>query len=122
MKTPMSSSIKLDKDEKEETTTSKAQGKRSTEPSQSAQMEAHRKVRYDMTLFSSVEDYYRYKQKFVKRKVVSGKSINFSQLQHFGFKGLFSRMGWLPVMTISEPIFPTLVRAFYSRVAYGLVD
>ena len=85
-------------------------------------MEAHRKVRYDMTLFSSVEDYYRYKQKFVKRKVVSGKSINFSQLQHFGFKGLFSRIGWLPVMTISEPIFPTLVRAFYSRVAYGLVD
>ena len=23
-------------------------------------------------------------------------------------------------MTISEPIFPTLVRAFYSRVTYGL--
>ena len=67
-----------------------------------------------MTLFSSVEDYQRYKQKFAQRKVVPGRSINFSQLQHFGFEGLFGRMGWLPVVMISELIFPTLVRAFYS--------
>ena len=67
-----------------------------------------------------MEDYQRYKQKFVKRKVVLGRNINFSQLQHFGFEGFFSRMGWLPVVTISEPIFLTLVRAFYSRATYGL--
>ena len=29
-------------------------------------------------------------------------------------------MGWLPVVKISESIFPTLVRAFYSRATYGL--
>ena len=29
-------------------------------------------------------------------------------------------MGWLPVVTILEPIFLTLVRAFYSRATYGL--
>ena len=29
-------------------------------------------------------------------------------------------MGWLPIVTISEPIFPTLVHAFYSRATYGL--
>ena len=29
-------------------------------------------------------------------------------------------MGWLLVVTIFELIFPTLVRAFYSRVTYGL--
>ena len=28
-------------------------------------------------------------------------------------------MGWLPIVTISESIFPTLVCAFYSRVTYG---
>ena len=28
--------------------------------------------------------------------------------------------GWLPVVTISEQIFSTLVRTFYSRVTYGL--
>ncbi|RVW76433.1 Retrovirus-related Pol polyprotein from transposon RE1 [Vitis vinifera] len=31
-----------------------------------------------------------------------------------------SLMGWLPVVTISKSIFPTLIRAFYSRVTYGL--
>ena len=67
-----------------------------------------------MTLFSSIEDYQRYKQKFAQRKVVPGRSVNFSQLQHLGFEGLFRRMGRLPVVMISEPIFPTLVRAFYS--------
>ncbi|RVW95010.1 hypothetical protein CK203_040012 [Vitis vinifera] len=79
-----------------------------------------RKARYDTTLFSSVENYQRYKQKFAQRKVVPGRSVNFSQLQHFGFKRLFDRMGWLPVVTISESIFPTLVLAFYSRATYGL--
>ncbi|RVW92930.1 Retrovirus-related Pol polyprotein from transposon RE1 [Vitis vinifera] len=75
-----------------ETDTSRAQGKRPIEPSQPEQTEARRNAR----------------------------SVNFSQLQHFGFEGLFGRMGWLPVVTISEPVFPTLVRAFYSRVTYEL--
>ena len=83
-------------------------------------MEACQKARLDTTLFSSNEDYQRYKQKFAQRKVVPGRSVNFSQLQHFGFEKLFGRMGWLPVVTISEPVFPTLVRAFYSRATYGL--
>ena len=29
-------------------------------------------------------------------------------------------MGWLPVVTILESNFPTLVRAFYLRATYGL--
>ena len=73
-----------------------------------------------MTLFSSIEEYQRYKQKFTKRKVVPEKSINFSQLQYFGFEGLSGRMGWLLVVTIFESIFPTLVHAFYSQVTYRL--
>ncbi|KAL6316782.1 hypothetical protein AAG906_021082 [Vitis piasezkii] len=57
--------------------------------------------------------------RFRQRKVVAGRNINFAHLQHFGFESLFARMGWLPLVTISEPIFPTLVRAFYSRVTFG---
>ena len=72
---------------------SRAQGKRPTESSQPDQTEARRKARYDTTLFSFVEEYQRYKQKFAERKVVPGRSINFSQLQYFGFEKLFSRMG-----------------------------
>ena len=66
-------------------------------------------ARFDIALFNFVEDYQQYKQKSTQRKVVPGRNINFSQLQHFKFEGLFSRMGWLPMVTISEPIFPTLV-------------
>ena len=83
-------------------------------------MEARRKARFDTTFFNSVEDYQRYKQKFAQRKVIPGRSITLSQLQHFRFEGFFSRMGWLPVVTISEPIFSTLVRVFYLRATYGL--
>ncbi|KAL6311961.1 hypothetical protein AAG906_007451 [Vitis piasezkii] len=77
---------------------SRAQGKRPAEPSQPDQSEARRKA----------------------RKVVPGRSINFSQLKYFGFEEIFGRMRWLPVVTISEPIFPTLIRTFYSRVTYGV--
>ncbi|KAL6316947.1 hypothetical protein AAG906_024485 [Vitis piasezkii] len=57
--------------------------------------EARRKARYDTTLFSSVEDYQRYKQNLPREKSFQG-------------EGLFIRMGWLPVVKIFEPIFPTL--------------
>ncbi|KAL6349908.1 hypothetical protein AAG906_002015 [Vitis piasezkii] len=55
-----------------------------------------------------------------RRRVVPGRSINFSQLKYFGFEVIFGRMRWLPVVTISEPIFPTLIRTFYSRLTYGV--
>ena len=29
-------------------------------------------------------------------------------------------MGWLPMVTVSKPIFPTWVQAFYSRATYGI--
>ncbi|RVW23100.1 hypothetical protein CK203_099960 [Vitis vinifera] len=40
--------------------------------------------------------------------------------KHFRFKGIFTRIGWVLVVTISELVFPTLVQAFYSRVNYGM--
>ena len=67
-----------------------------------------------------MEDYQQYKQHFSQRRVVPRRNNNFPQLQHFEFEGIFTRMGWLPMVTISEPIFPNLVQAFYSRVTYGL--
>ena len=105
---------------KRETATSRAQDKRPAEPSQPKHTEARQKARYDTTLFSFIEDYQRYKQKLTLRKVIPGRSINFSQIQYFRFERLFSRMGWLPIVTIFKPIFPTLVRAFYSWVTYEL--
>ncbi|WKA06827.1 hypothetical protein VitviT2T_024708 [Vitis vinifera] len=53
-----------------ESTASRAQGKHPTESSQPAQTEACQKARFDTTLFSTMEDYQRYKQNFAQRKVV----------------------------------------------------
>ncbi|RVW62350.1 hypothetical protein CK203_062881 [Vitis vinifera] len=100
-----------------EPATSRAQGKCLPEPSQP---EASRKVCFDTTLFSTIEDYQQYKQHFAQKVVVPERNINFFQLQRFRFEGLFMRMGWLSVVTVSEPIFPILVRAFYSRMTYGM--
>ena len=47
-----------------ETTASRAQGKCSVEPSQPSEAEACRKARFDTNLFTSMEEYQRYKQKF----------------------------------------------------------
>ena len=63
-----------------DTTTSRAQGKRPAEASQPGEAEARRKARFDIGLFTSMEEYQRYKQKFAQRKVVPGRNINFSQL------------------------------------------
>ena len=71
-------------------------------------------------MFSSVENYQWYKQHFAQRQVVLRRNINFPQLQHFEFNDLLTRMGWLLVVTILEPVFLTLVRAFYSRVTYSM--
>ncbi|RVW16178.1 Retrovirus-related Pol polyprotein from transposon RE1 [Vitis vinifera] len=72
--------------------TSRAQGKRPVEPSQPEQTEARRKARFDTALFSSNEDYQRYKQKFAQRKVVSGRNVNFSQLSTLALRGCSD--GW----------------------------
>ena len=76
-----------------DTAASRAQGKRPAEPSQPDEAKARRKARFDTGLFTSMEEYQRYKQKFSHKKVVLGRNINFSQLQHFDFEGLFARMG-----------------------------
>ncbi|RVX04850.1 hypothetical protein CK203_025064 [Vitis vinifera] len=105
MKTPMSSSIKLDKDEKGKSidptmyrgmiafllyltpsrpdimysmrlTTTRAQGKRLVEPSQ---REACRKTRFENFLFNVVEKYQWYKQHFSHKRVVLERDIDFAQ-------------------------------------------
>ncbi|RVW37819.1 Retrovirus-related Pol polyprotein from transposon RE1 [Vitis vinifera] len=60
-----------------------------------------------------------YKQKFAQRKVVPGRSVNFSQLQHFGFEGLFGRMDDCRCDDF-EPIFSDSVCGFLFPRTYGL--
>ena len=100
-----------------ETAAARAQGKRPAEPSET---EARRKARFDTHLFSTAEEHQRYKSLFAKRTILPGRDIDFVQLSSFGFQDLFARMGWLPLVALTEPIFPTLVRTFYANMRYSL--
>ncbi|RVW69440.1 hypothetical protein CK203_062792 [Vitis vinifera] len=86
MKTPMSSSIKLDKDEKGDN--------------------------FELIGFSDVD--------FAGCKVERKSTSDTCHFLGHSLVFMAYQMGCLPVVTIFEPIFPTLVRAFYSRVTYGL--
>ena len=66
-------------------------------------------MRVDITLFSTIEEYQRYKQHFAQRQVVPERISIFPKLRRFGFEGLFTRMGWFSVVRIYEPVFSTLV-------------
>ena len=59
--------------------------------------------------------YERYKSYFFKRIILPGRDIDFVQLRQFRFEEYFLQMGWLPIMTLKDPIYPKLVRAFYSN-------
>ena len=97
--------------------TSKAQGKRPAE-SPAPEAEVRRKARFDTSSFVTAEAYKRYRDLFITRKVIPGRDIDFVQMRQFGFVELFTRMGWLSAVSISEPVFPTLVRTFYATMTY----
>ena len=40
---------------------------------------------------------------------------DFVQLGQSKFGEYFLQMGWLPIMSLKDPIYPKLVRAFYSN-------
>ena len=92
---------------------SKALGKGPAQASQDGQVKARRKARFDTNLFTSIDEYQRYKQHFVQRKVVAGRNINFAHLQHFGFESLFARMG---VAALSD-----YFRAHFSDISQGIL-
>ena len=45
-----------------------------------------------------------------------GRDIDFIQLIQFRFGEIFLKIGWLPIMTVKEPIYPKLIQTFYSNV------
>ena len=60
--------------------------------------------------------YERYKSYFFNRTILPSRDIDFVHLSQFRFREFFLKMGSLPIMTVKEPIYPKLIRAFYSNV------
>ena len=60
--------------------------------------------------------YERYKSYFFNRTILPSGDIDVVSLSQFRFREYFLKIGWLPIMTVKEPIYPKLIRAFYSNV------
>ena len=91
---------------------SHGQGKR---PSNANEPDERRKPQFNLGLFSSQSMYERYKSYFFNRTILL-ENIDFVQLSQFRFGEYFLKMGWLPIMTVKEPIYLKLIQAFYSNV------
>ena len=69
-----------------------------------------------MSLFRSPVDHERYYLDFHQRKVIADRDIDFSSLEGSHLEALFSDMGWLPLVTLYELVYPILVHVFFARV------
>ncbi|RVW72892.1 hypothetical protein CK203_056382 [Vitis vinifera] len=127
MKTPMSSFIKLDKDEKGKSTNSTMyRGMIGLLDWIFGRLEA-RVSDLDCLSFSRASQsvsvpvplHFRTPRVSVDKRPTEPSQPKAHQ-KHFRFKGIFTRIGWLPVVIVSELVFPTLVRDFYLRVNYGM--
>ena len=68
-----------------------------------------------MSLFGSPVEHERYCLDFRQRKVIAGRDINFSSLEGSRLEALFSDMGWLPLVTLHDLVYPILVQVFLAR-------
>ena len=77
--------------------------------------EERRRARVDMSLFGSLVDHESYYSDFCQWKVIAGQDIDFSSLEGSRLKALFFDKRWLPLVTLHEPVYPTLVQVFFAQ-------
>ena len=77
--------------------------------------EGCQRARVDMSLFRSPVDHECYCSDFHQQKVIEGRDIDFSSLEGSRLEALFSDMGWLQLMMLHEPVYPTLVQVFFAQ-------
>ena len=91
---------------------SRARGKRpfetKTKTEHAHAREERQKAQADMSLFGSLAEHERYCSDFRQKKVIAGRDVNFS-LEGSRLETLFSKLGWLPLVSLHEPVYPTLV-------------
>ena len=68
-----------------------------------------------MSLFGLPVNHERYCLDFRQQKVIASRDIDFSLLEGSRLEALFSDMGWLSLVTLHEPVYPTLVQVFFAR-------
>ena len=69
-------------------------------------VKVHKRVTFDRCLFTTLELASRFNIHFANKTVNSGRNIDFSKLCYFQFDSLFLIIGWLPIISVKELVYP----------------
>ncbi|KAJ9691570.1 hypothetical protein PVL29_013682 [Vitis rotundifolia] len=69
-------------------------------------VEARKKATFNRATFITLELAQRFNLHFHNRTIIPGRNIDFSKLSYFQFDRLFMRMGWLPIVSLKEFLYP----------------
>ena len=87
-------------------------------PAVEASPEVRKKATFDRSMFATPDLAQRFHLHFANRTVIPGRNIAFAKLSYFHFDVLFARMGWLPIVSVNEFVYPKLVKCFYSNMTF----
>ena len=93
-------------------------GNKGKRPVVEASSEVHKKATFDQSTFTTPELARRFHIHFANRTVIQGRNIDFVKLNYFHFDALFARMGWLPIVSVKEFVYPRVVKCFYSNMTF----
>ena len=83
-----------------------------------ASAEVRKKASFDRSTFTTPELAQRFHIHFANRTVIPSRNIDFAKLNYFHFDVLFARMGWLPIVSVKEFVYPKVVKCFYSNMTF----
>ncbi|WJZ84204.1 hypothetical protein VitviT2T_003819 [Vitis vinifera] len=87
-------------------------------PAVEASPEVRKKATFDRSTFATPDLAQRFHLHFANRTVIPGRNIAFAKLSYFHFDVLFARMGWLPIVSVNEFVYPKVVKCFYSNMTF----
>ena len=83
-----------------------------------ASLEVHKKATFDRFTFTTPELAQRFHIHFANRTVILGRNIDLVKLNYFHFDVFFARMGWLPIVSMKEFVYPRVVKCFYCNMKF----
>ena len=83
-----------------------------------ASPEVCKKATFDRSMFATPDLAQRFHLHFANRTVIPGRNIDLAKLSYFHFDVLFARMGWLPIVSLNEFVYPKVVKCFYSNMTF----
>ena len=81
-------------------------------------IEVRKNATFDWSTFTTPKLAQRFHLHFSNRIVIPGRNIDFLKLSYFHFDMLFTRMGWLPIVSVKKFLYPRVVKCLYCNMKF----